>query len=796
MTDATAERDAIALFEQSLAIAEPDRGAWIAERTEGRPALRARVEGMRDADRRAALHTGAATAMLDDEQIPERIGAYRVVERIGRGGMGSVYRAERMTGDFAHVAAIKVIKPGLLSEALVERFQRERQTLAQLTHPHIAQLFDGGEAADGSPYIVMEYVDGLPLLEFAAERELSREARLSLFLDICDAVGFAHRNLVVHRDLTPTNVLVTREGRAKLIDFGIAKPASEPDEAHAGSPSFGSLSLTPGFAAPERMTSANVSTTADIYSLGKVLERLVPPGPKDGELRAIIACATAPDPNGRYPTAEALRSDIAAWRTGYPVRAMGAGRRYRFRKYVARHRPAVIGGTMAVSMLVAALIVAIVANSRTERARAEAERRFEQTRAIAKVMIFDVYDEVAKTAGSTKAREMLATVGLQYLDALAADIDAPLDVRIEVGRGYRRLANVVGGNGAGNLGKLADANTLLAKGEAILKPLHERYPDNREVTLAYADLLLEQAATNLYNNNDADLAIRQCALIQKMLAPFAASSAEAARLYGSAIQGEADGHGWNDDYAGAEPIYRRGERFLASLPAALANDAGVLSTRSAILRLFGEALHHLGRDPEARESLRKAIAINERLVAASPDDPRMIRKLAVSQWYYADLLRTAGMDVEARAAITAAVASARRMIARDPNDAGALSTFALTGEVESMILADAGDWKASYARGDEVIAAHTRLVALSGRTAGARRSMASSLLVIGSNHYNGGDYAGACRIWRDTDALWRGIDAEGHLSSFDRNGQVKRLRGFLRSSCEGGPPRKGAGNAI
>jgi serine/threonine-protein kinase len=255
MTDVRLEREALKLFERMLDIEEAERDAWIEAQTENRPELASRLRAIRRAADNAMLQTGAATDALEDEEIPERIGAYRIVARIGRGGMGSVYRGERATGDFVHETAIKIIKPGLLSANLVERFERERQTLARLRHPNIAQLYDGGATENGSPYIVMEYVDGLPLLQWIDEHRASPAERRRLFRDICAAVGVAHQNLIVHRDLTPSNVLVTHDGTVKLIDFGIARPADALAGAGpattTGRSSLDSLSLTPGYAAPE-----------------------------------------------------------------------------------------------------------------------------------------------------------------------------------------------------------------------------------------------------------------------------------------------------------------------------------------------------------------------------------------------------------------------------------------------------------------------------------------------------------------------------------------------------------------
>ncbi len=260
MTDIALERRVLALFEEALALPREEREAFAVRSAAGSTELLARLRAMLAADTTASLRTGAAATLVDEPPPPERIGAYRIEEPIGRGGMGSVYRGRRISGDFDHVAAIKIVKPGLLSEALVERFRRERQLLARLVHPNIARLYDGGETGDGSPYFIMEYVDGLPLLGWAERHRPGVDERLRLFADICGAVAFAHRNLVVHRDLTPSNVLVTEDGVVKLIDFGIARPADEGDQGAGSEASIGSLSLTPGYAAPERMTSRAVTT--------------------------------------------------------------------------------------------------------------------------------------------------------------------------------------------------------------------------------------------------------------------------------------------------------------------------------------------------------------------------------------------------------------------------------------------------------------------------------------------------------------------------------------------------------
>ncbi|MFC7499610.1 protein kinase [Enterovirga sp. GCM10030262] len=797
MPDSTLEREAIGLFEQLLEIPEPERDAWLARVAAERPELLSRIQALRDADRLAAMRTGAAVDSLDEEEAPERIGAYRIVERIGRGGMGSIYRGERETGDFAHAVAIKIIKPGLLSEALVDRFQRERQLLAGLTHPNIASLYDGGEIEAGSPYIIMEYVDGLPLLQWVDERQPSRDERRRLFEDICGAVAFAHRNLIVHRDLTPSNVLVTRDGVAKLIDFGIAKIADGEDGRgdDGGSASVGGLSLTPGFAAPERMTSTNVTTAADTYSLGKLLERLIPASPGDREFRAIVERATARDPAARYPTAEALGADVNAWHRGFPVAAFNAGKLYGARKFIGRHRLGVAAASLALLMLVGALTAALVSNARALEARAEAEGRFQETRSIAKAMLFDAFDQVSRVPGSTAARETLAKTGLAYLEALAADGDAPLDVRLEAATGFIRLAKVLGGGEASQLGQYKNADALLARAESILSGPRQRYPDDPRVRQATALLLLEQAAANLYNNNEIALARKQAIAAQQMLAGIAESNVETARIYATAVQGEADTYGWDEDYTKARAAHLRGEAFIASLPPAMQAQQPILMVRSAILRLLGEAHHNLDQHDDARRVLDQAVALNRQLVRADPDDPALVRKLAIALWYRAVVHRTDERDELARQSIEEAVDFARQLRDRDRNDAGGLQLFAITSEVQAQVLGDLGRFRESYAVSDQVIDAHRRLVELAEDAPGAVRSMADAITTRGGNFYNGGDYAQACGAWREAAAIYGRLDKSGNLSEFHKT-SLADLRNYLAKSCENGPPRAGLGEEI
>ncbi len=791
MSDAALEREALALFEQALDVPPDERAAWLDQKTEGQPLLRARTAALVSADGSQKVRTAGAFAAIEAEAVPSRLGAYRITDLIGRGGMGAVYLAERDAGDFSRTVAIKIIKPGLFSDDLVARFQRERQTLASLTHPNIARLYDGGETETGSPYIVMEYVDGAPLLEWAEQTKATRAERLRIFSDICEAVAFAHSRLVVHRDLTPANVLVTGEGVAKLIDFGIARPTS--DGAQDGAAA--ALTMTPGYAAPERATGgAAVTTSADIFSLGRVLDDLLTPKPGEREVRAIIARACADDPQARYPSVDALRADLDAWRARQPVKAYSAKAGYRLRKFAARHGGALAASLAAFVLLAGGLGATLIANARAERARDLAEERFQQTRAIANSMLFEVFDEVSLTAGTTNAREMLARTSLTYLEALAADPNAPIDVRVEAGLGFLRLSQVVGGGQASELGRYEDANALLAQSREILEPLFEAHPGDENVARAMVTLLLEQSGAALYTDNNADAALTLAARAQTILEPYRLADARAARQYIAALQAQADSFGWNDRYAEALPLHQQAETFAAALPQALGSDVDVMRARGSNLRLMGEAYHRLEMVEEARLTLDRAVAQQRAVTEAAPNNPAYMRNYAIALWYRAVVHRSNERNEAARASIEESVAVARRMRERDPNDAGAIRMVAIATEVYAQVLADLDRFSESYAVGQEVIAAHRELARRAGDTAGARRSLAAALMTHGGNSYNGAAYARACAAWEEGLAIYEDLNRSGAMSERDRTVTLTQSRDFVRRACA--PPRAGLGSRI
>ena len=351
------------------------------------------------------VHEAVAVRPGGSDLSGATLGPYRLVREIGRGGMGTVYLAERSDGEFLQRVAVKVLRPGPDGQESERRFRQERQILARLEHPGIARLLDGGTLGDGTPYLVMELVEGQPCTEFCETHRLGVDDRLRLFLEVTPAVQFAHRQLVVHRDLKPSNILVTREGGVKLLDFGIARLLEE-DPAEAGLTSAGRQVLTLSHASPEQVRGEPITTASDVYSLGVLLYELlagrspygpaggsratleravletVPPPPSVGralsrDLDAIVLKALRKAPAERYPSVEAFARDVRSYLDGLPVTARRGSLRYRVGRFARRHAVALAAAGLVVGLfaLAGVLHARRLAGERAA-ARREAEKAF------------------------------------------------------------------------------------------------------------------------------------------------------------------------------------------------------------------------------------------------------------------------------------------------------------------------------------------------------------------------------------------------------------------------------------
>jgi serine/threonine protein kinase len=457
-----------------------------------------------DPIRQAAL---AVTSEPADELLGRRIGPYRLTRLIGRGGMGAVYEAVRDDDQFRQRVALKLIRRGMDSDFVRERFLRERQILASLEHPHIARLFDGGATADGAPYFVMEFVVGEPITEYCSRRDLSVDQKLKLFRDVCSAVQHAHQKLVVHRDLKPSNILVTssaggeaggrttgtaerKDGAPKLLDFGIAK-LLRPDSGGAQTRTETAVRLlTPDYASPEQVRGGLITTATDVYALGVVLYELLTgrrpyqfetyapleiervicdteaARPSEavsssvklarrlsGDLDNIVLMALRKDPARRYPTVEQFSDDLRRYLAGLPVTARPDTFFYRATKFARRHRVAVTAAALLLLSLVGGILATTLAARQARAERTRAERRLAQVRTLANTFLFDVHDKLQGVPGATEARGLVARTALEYLDNLSQEAAGDPELVWELAVAYQKVGDTQGHPWLANLGQ-------------------------------------------------------------------------------------------------------------------------------------------------------------------------------------------------------------------------------------------------------------------------------------------------------------------------------------------------------
>lgn len=495
---------ALSLFEQALEQEQGTRTAWIISQAGKDIALRDKALSYlsRDKMTQGAFHTGGAFhETLDDTVIPERIGAYKITGLIGRGGMGAVYRGERASGDFDHDVAIKVVRAGAMSDKLVARFEAERQTLASLSHPNIARLFDGGTLESGAPYIVMEFIDGLPITEFANKHALTEQERLELFKAVCGAVSHAHQNLIIHRDITPSNVLVDKEGQVKLIDFGIAKPFDEDAAVLDMENSLASLSFTPGFAAPERSKGAGANTLSDVYSLGKLLNILMNNFEKNADLKAIISKATALTPGERYSSVDAFIDDLGHYADGFPVAAYPNTGIYKVKKFISRHKLSSILGSAALLSLITAFGITSYQYQQAQFARAQANKRFSETRELTKYLLNDLAEDLQVLPGTLEIQQDLRKTTTKYLDILAKAANDDETLLLEYAVAERHMGELLTQAGGANLGDPKQAYEHFDISINILTKLKNGQNANEDVFFALAKAQFNYGYTLGYHEN-------------------------------------------------------------------------------------------------------------------------------------------------------------------------------------------------------------------------------------------------------------------------------------------------------
>jgi serine/threonine protein kinase len=477
-------------------------------------------------ERTAASNRDEARTLPYDRLEHERVGPYEIDRVLGCGGMGVVYLAHRADGQFEQKVAIKLVHVLFASDEFCERFRQERQILAGLQHPYIARLLDGGVSSEGKLYLVMEYVNGLPIHRFCQERQLSQTRRIGLFLRVCEAVQFAHQNFVVHRDLKPDNILVAEDGAPRLLDFGTAKLLSPaPGRQDSQLTRDGYLSFTPQYASPEQVQGNPITTASDTYSLGVLLYLLLtgmPPyelkdmtmgqmlkticeeAPRrpsaagrdkrlEADLEAILLKALRKDPQERYLTAERLADDLRAYLQGLPVAARRDNFRYRASKFIRRHR----WGLAAAAVLVVTLLAGVAGVAWQARVaneeRRKADARSTDLRELSNSLLTELDEAIKQIPGSTGAQKLLVTSVLKHLDRMARDAHGDRQTQLDLADAYTRLGNLQGNAYVQNLGDPAGALNSISKAIALTMPFAAGDSTDREALHALASAQLARS---------------------------------------------------------------------------------------------------------------------------------------------------------------------------------------------------------------------------------------------------------------------------------------------------------------
>jgi len=725
------------VFHEALSRPEKERVAFLSTACGGDERVRVEVASL------LAVHDGdggdfleesaldaAGEALAEEPVEGRRIGPYRVLREIGRGGMGTVFLAERADGEVRKTVAIKLVSRGMDTDVITRRFRYERQILAELDHPHIARFLDAG-TEDGLPYFVMECVEGEPIDRYCESRHLSIEKRLDLFGSVCEAVEYAHRHLIVHRDLKPGNIFVTREGVPKLLDFGLAKlldPDAPGERTALTAEAF--RAMTPEYASPEQIRGDAITTATDVYSLGVLLYELlaarhpypfktrrpdeiarviceqVPPRPSSvvsddqlrrrlrGDLDTIVGKALQKSPERRYPSVGQLSSDIARHREGLPVQARPDTMIYRAGKFVRRHKVSVAAAALVVITLVGGVAATLWQARVAQAEHARAEQRFEDIRRLAGLIVFDYNEAIAMLPGSTSIRERMIADGFEYLSLLAREAGEDPSLRTELADGYVKMGRVQARMGD-NAGSLASYRQALG----LYRSLAAARPEETQLQrrLAHAYVMLADRLTDAGSAGEALVEHRRALVIRERILAERPQDPQSTRdlldsvfYMGRALQ--------------SMGAYDEGlahfQRMVTSVDSMASADP-----RDLALRLDGHTAHHSlagglaakGDLAGAAREYRRALEIGRTLTREEPDNANYWQAFSRTHLRLGRVLGAMGDHTTAVETLQAALAISRRLREQDPSN----------NETENdlvLIHAALGDELAALGRIEEALA--------------------------------------------------------------------------------------------
>jgi eukaryotic-like serine/threonine-protein kinase len=775
------------LFDVALSLGPAERDEYLSRECGPDTALRQQIDSLIAASAQAGDRIDGIVGLAARELAPtaapgQRVGPWELVREIGRGGMGAVFLAHRVDGEYEARAAIKLIG-GMRTPEHLRRFRAERQILAGLDHPNIARLLDGGSTDEGVPWVAMELVEGMPLDRYCDQAGLTVEQRIALFLDVCSAVAFAHQHLVVHRDIKPGNILVTADGVPKLLDFGIAK-LLDPEAADSAETRTAMRLLTPAYGSPEQLRGEPVTIAADVYALGIVLYRLLagrmpyeleekslteierlvcaidPPRASTialtprlqrrlrGDLDTILMTALRKEPAARYASVDRFADDLKRHVTGLPVLARGEHWAYRARKFTRRHRAGVVVAAVLVILLTGFTGALGIQNQRlaAERDAATAARSSAEQVASFLADVFTVSDPDRARGDTVTARELLDAGAERVEEELAGQPALQAGMMVLIGRTYTGLG-------------LEDRARPMVEG--ALERYYALYGDVH-ADVATAELELAGVLQNMGDVEAAEPLYRQALATRRTL--FGDEHPDVSDAYAKlGFLLETRG-----DFAGGEELFRialdQDRRFFSPEHPRVAK---------ALMRL-GRLLRQNGRIEEAEPLLREALTILR--AHHGRDHP----EVASAARNLAALLRDSGAYAEADTLYQEVIDIRRRVLGESHPQLGiALNSYAL-------LLDRMGET-------DRAIDAFTSSLHLVERHSGpAHRSVGANLNNIGWTLTRAGRYddalpnfVRAVEVWDqalDSDHPGRAMPRMGMATAYRAQGRCADAEPWLREA--------------
>jgi len=731
-----------AIFHEVLAAHRDRRSTLIELLCQGDAGLMEEVRSLVDASQAEETLSARLSVRphidLDAMAPGKCVGPYQLDRLLGRGGMGAVYLAHRADGEFQQQVAIKLIDVPLATDLFREPFRMERQILASLVHPYIARLLDGGVSSDGELYLAMEYVDGVSIVRYCKEKHLSLRSRLLLFVKVCEAVQYAHQNLVIHRDLKPDNILVVADGTPRLLDFGTAKLLT-PMPSSGEFTLMGLQSYTPQYASPEQVMGSPITTASDIYSLGLLLYLMVaevppyelkelttetmlrvicteePPKPSalavsaeppDADLDAIALKALRKEPQQRYISVDQFAADLQAYLNGLPVLARRGTLRYRAGKFVRRNKLALSAAVLLFATVLAGLVGIVWQWRAANLERRRVEARSEDLRQLSNSLLSEIDEALKELPGSTPVQQLIVQRVLEHLDHVAKDAAGDRRTQLDLVSAYTRLGNLQGNPYEQNIGDATGALVSLDKAIGIAQALQSRNPKDSSVlgALAIAQKARSNVLFGMSRTRESIVAIR--AAIDAFQAQFANTTATPPQLNeaAGAFNGLGDQLGLPGvaslgDSAGALDAYRKAVELSRRALAIDPNFTRSSRTLAIDFSKIGDIV--IQTDPAAAVAeYRQSLSAWSALIASGDSSATSKRGLARVYMKLGQALSLSRDYTAALAAFDQADSTIRRYAAADPKDIRASTDLFVLDDDEAQAYFDMLDPELNLNSGD------------------------------------------------------------------------------------------------